>query len=270
MPAYTLPQTPRPPKLKKKQVQLVANGDLRAHGQPEVLARAGEDGRRRCGRAVAEQGYELVRAHPYKEAEGHGFIGSQKEGMEVFANIDPDAPLIVAEAVWQYSHHVLHGLIDAPRADPHRRQLVGHLAGPRRHAQPQRLAHQGRRRILDHLERGLHRRFLPRLPAPTGSRRARPSTRPTHVTKWKDVEDRRARSGSSARPSPRSSSARRRSWASSTRGAWACSTRSSPTTCSTPPASSRSASASRPSTTKRRRSPTKKPAACASGWKSAA
>ena len=31
--------------------------------------------------------------------------------MCVFAGIDPDAPLIVAEAVWQYSHHVLAGLI---------------------------------------------------------------------------------------------------------------------------------------------------------------
>jgi hypothetical protein len=31
--------------------------------------------------------------------------------MEVFAGIDPDAKLVVAEAVWQYSHHVLHGLI---------------------------------------------------------------------------------------------------------------------------------------------------------------
>ncbi len=30
--------------------------------------------------------------------------------MEVFRNIPPDAPLIVAEAVWQYSHHVLPGL----------------------------------------------------------------------------------------------------------------------------------------------------------------
>jgi len=30
--------------------------------------------------------------------------------MEVFARLDPDAPLIVAEAVWQYSHHVLAGL----------------------------------------------------------------------------------------------------------------------------------------------------------------
>ena len=31
--------------------------------------------------------------------------------MQVFAGVDPDAPLIVAEAVWQYSHHVLPGLL---------------------------------------------------------------------------------------------------------------------------------------------------------------
>ena len=31
--------------------------------------------------------------------------------MQVFAKMDPDARLIVAESVWQYSHHVLHGLI---------------------------------------------------------------------------------------------------------------------------------------------------------------
>jgi hypothetical protein len=31
-------------------------------------------------------------------------------GMDVFGNIDRDAPLVVAEAVWQYSHNVLAGL----------------------------------------------------------------------------------------------------------------------------------------------------------------
>jgi hypothetical protein len=31
-------------------------------------------------------------------------------GMNVFMDIPPDAPLIVAEAVWQYSHNVLSGL----------------------------------------------------------------------------------------------------------------------------------------------------------------
>src|SRR5205814_810514 len=61
--------------------------------------------------AVAECGYNLVRAHAYKPEEEHGFIGSQKEGMAVFAGIDPTARLIVAKAVWQYSHHLLHGLI---------------------------------------------------------------------------------------------------------------------------------------------------------------
>jgi hypothetical protein len=64
------------------------------------------------GAAVAAEGYEVVRVHPYKAHEGHGFIGSQKEGMQVFRqNVDPEAPLIVAESVWQYSHHVLHGLM---------------------------------------------------------------------------------------------------------------------------------------------------------------
>ena len=32
-------------------------------------------------------------------------------GMEVFRKLDPDAPLIVAECVWQYSHHLLAGLL---------------------------------------------------------------------------------------------------------------------------------------------------------------
>src|ERR1019366_262332 len=40
----------------------------------------------------------------------HGFIDSQKMGIEVFSKLDPDAPLIVAGGVWQYSHHVLAGL----------------------------------------------------------------------------------------------------------------------------------------------------------------
>src|SRR5690349_15228030 len=43
-------------------------------------------------------------------ANQNGFIDSQKRGMEVFRNIAPTAPLVVVEAVWQYSHHLLHGL----------------------------------------------------------------------------------------------------------------------------------------------------------------
>ncbi len=60
--------------------------------------------------AIRREGREVVRGHPYVPEKGHGFIDSQKYGMEVFRRIPPEAPLVVVEAVWQYSHHLLHGL----------------------------------------------------------------------------------------------------------------------------------------------------------------
>jgi hypothetical protein len=61
-------------------------------------------------KAVEECGGQISRGHVLDPVKGHGFIDSQKFGMEVFSRLDPDAPVIVAEAVWQYSHHVLAGL----------------------------------------------------------------------------------------------------------------------------------------------------------------
>ena len=61
--------------------------------------------------AANKLGRELVRAHPYDPVKQHGFIDSQRYGMQVFTKIPADAPLMVIEAVWQYSHHVLSGLI---------------------------------------------------------------------------------------------------------------------------------------------------------------
>jgi hypothetical protein len=111
MPAmYNLPALPQPAKIKKNQVLLIASGDLRLSANQKCWP-AQREMEAALTRAVAEAGRELVRAHPYKNDEQHGFIGSQREGLSVFAGIDPDAPLIVAEAVWQYSHHVLAGLI---------------------------------------------------------------------------------------------------------------------------------------------------------------
>ena len=107
---YATPKAHKPKKLGKKQVLLVANGDLRLSANQNCWA-AQKQMEDELAAAVASCGHELVRAHPYKEDEKHGFIGSQKEGMCVFAGVDPKAPLIVAEAVWQYSHHILHGLV---------------------------------------------------------------------------------------------------------------------------------------------------------------
>ncbi|MCP5521735.1 MAG: fucose isomerase [Verrucomicrobiales bacterium] len=92
-----------------KQILLVANGDLRLSANQVCWP---EQARMEATLATAlkAEGYKLVRAHPYDRTKKHGFIDSQKMGMEVFRGIDPDVPLIVAECVWQYSQHLLPGL----------------------------------------------------------------------------------------------------------------------------------------------------------------
>ena len=60
--------------------------------------------------AVRDAGHEIRRGHPIDPIKQHGFIDSQRYGMSVFRDLPPTAPLVVVEAVWQYSHHVLAGL----------------------------------------------------------------------------------------------------------------------------------------------------------------
>lgn len=60
--------------------------------------------------AIEKLGWRVRRAHGFDSDKRHGFIDSQRMGIEVFRLIPPDAPLIVAESVWQYTHHVLAGL----------------------------------------------------------------------------------------------------------------------------------------------------------------
>ncbi len=101
---------PKPQRLGKKEVYLVASGDLRLSANQKCWPAQKEMEEALTG-AVQAEGYSVVRAHHYCEQKQHGFLASQREGMHVFAGLDPKAPVIVAEAVWQYSHHVLSGLI---------------------------------------------------------------------------------------------------------------------------------------------------------------
>src|SRR3989449_997437 len=90
-------------------VILIANGDLRLAANQKcwpAQARAEEA----VMEAIGREGREVQRGHRFDPAKQHGFIDSQKRGMEVFREIPPKAPLVVVEAVWQYSHHLLHGL----------------------------------------------------------------------------------------------------------------------------------------------------------------
>src|SRR5476651_1728075 len=97
------------PSKKTTTVYLVASGDLRASANQKCQA-AQDALEKDLTAAIRQEGYIVKRAHPYDPAKGHGFIDSQKYGMEIFRSIPAEAPLIVAEAVWQYSHHVLPGL----------------------------------------------------------------------------------------------------------------------------------------------------------------
>ena len=90
---------------------LVASGDLRLAAN-QACWPAQADMERRLTDAFAREGVAVSRGHKFDEATGHGFIASQRMGMDVFKEIPRDAAVIVAEAVWQYSHHVLAGLRD--------------------------------------------------------------------------------------------------------------------------------------------------------------
>lgn len=109
MTEYTFPTpTPRPASLPQT-AYLIASGDLRESantaGWPaQVALEAG------VVRVMNDLGWSVVRANDVDPKTGHGFISSQRMGLDVFTSIPIDAPLIVAEAVWQYSHHVLAGL----------------------------------------------------------------------------------------------------------------------------------------------------------------
>lgn len=109
MSTYALP-TPVPARtVAPRTVVTVASGDLRPSANTTGWAtqeRLESD----LAAALRRLGWGVERGHPFDPAKGHGFIDSQRAGIEVFKTIPADAPLIVVDAVWQYSHHVLAGL----------------------------------------------------------------------------------------------------------------------------------------------------------------
>jgi hypothetical protein len=88
---------------------LVTSGDLResANRMCWPAQQALEEKLTEC---FAREGVALRRAFPVDKTRGHGFNFSQRMGMDIFAEIDPEASLVFATAAWQYTHHVLPGM----------------------------------------------------------------------------------------------------------------------------------------------------------------
>jgi len=91
------------------EILLITSGDLRLSAN-QVCWPAQRDMEQQLTAAFAQKGVKLVRAHAYDDKLKHGFISSQRQGMDVFMKIHPQARLVFATAAWQYSHHVLPGL----------------------------------------------------------------------------------------------------------------------------------------------------------------
>ncbi len=91
------------------QVVLITSGDSREAANVACWP-AQQKLEEELTRAFAEQGVTVRRAFPVDSQRGHGFLSSQRMGMDLFGGIDPEANLLFATAAWQYTHHVLPGL----------------------------------------------------------------------------------------------------------------------------------------------------------------
>ncbi len=100
-----------PDKLGPNEAVVVASGDLRLPANQTCWPMQ-EGMERALAKVFAAEGVRLVRGHPYDPVEKHGFISTQRMGIDIFNHIPPEAPVIVAVAAWQYSYHVLAGLKD--------------------------------------------------------------------------------------------------------------------------------------------------------------
>lgn len=95
--------------MEKNTVTLVCSGDLRPSANQKcwpMQQKMESD----LSAALGRYGWSVKRAHDYDPEKGHGFIDYQHTGVKIFRGIEKKMPLIVAESVWQYSHHVLAGL----------------------------------------------------------------------------------------------------------------------------------------------------------------
>jgi len=106
---YAVPTLNEPAPPKPNEVVLVTSGDLR-HPANVAGWPAQQKLEADIAAALAEEGWTVRRGHAFDPEVGHGFIWNQRMGMDVFADIHPDSPVIIAEAVWEYTHHVLAGL----------------------------------------------------------------------------------------------------------------------------------------------------------------
>ena len=83
------------PTSQSRSVYLIANGDLRLSANQKCW-KAQKQMEKTLIRALRREGWDVQRGHFYDPTKKHGFIDSQKMGMEVFRQMDPKVPQSMA------------------------------------------------------------------------------------------------------------------------------------------------------------------------------
>ncbi len=78
---YTLPTLSEPDPVAENEAILIASGDLRLSAN-QVCWPAQEEAERRLIAAIEGEGRGIKRVHGYDATKQHGFIDSQKRGLE--------------------------------------------------------------------------------------------------------------------------------------------------------------------------------------------
>ncbi|MFV0431695.1 MAG: signal transduction protein [Alphaproteobacteria bacterium] len=108
---YNLPQTPKILSPKDNEIFMLTNGDLRESANTNCWP-VQQEYEEKLKVALKEYcNLDLVRIHDVDSKKGHGFISSQREGSDILAKIDSEAPLIILLTAWQYSHHIAPSLV---------------------------------------------------------------------------------------------------------------------------------------------------------------
>ena len=106
----TLPAAPEKISAGKNEILMITNADLRESANLACWPMQ-EKYEAKLQDMLGKLGYQMKRAHAVDHQRGHGFISSQRQGSDLFAQIDENAPLIVLLTAWQYSHHVAPSLV---------------------------------------------------------------------------------------------------------------------------------------------------------------
>ncbi|WP_439954657.1 signal transduction protein [Atlantibacter hermannii] len=110
MMTQTLPAAPEKISAGKNEILMITNADLRESANLACWPMQ-EKYEAKLQDMLGKLGYQMKRAHAVDHQRGHGFISSQRQGSDLFAQIDENAPLIVLLTAWQYSHHIAPSLV---------------------------------------------------------------------------------------------------------------------------------------------------------------